>query len=76
MATSRTIGNHSYISLKLDGRADEHIDEILKTLDEFEKSHPDQEVTDWHLLNAQDAPLVDAYVFGIFIDHKPRTPGK
>lgn len=75
-----TMGNHSYVRLNVKGHADDHIEEILEALNGFERQRPDLEITGWSLLHREltytTGVDTSPRIYGIFIDHKPRTPGK
>ncbi len=69
-----TLGNHSYIQVNRDWRPADCPYTILKILDCFEKTHPELEVISWHIEKQQDSKTTSDYTFGIWVDHRPRTP--
>jgi len=73
LSVAVTVGNHTYIPLNIYGRPDDHLPEILGVLDAFEKRHPDLEVTSWNLLRDQQAFTTSPYIYGIWINHRPRA---
>lgn len=73
LSVTRTIGNHTYIPLNIDGAASKNITVILAVLDAFEKTRPELEITSWSLLNDQVAYVTRPWVYGIWVNHKPKT---
>lgn len=68
-----TVGNHSYAPVDLnEERPSNKVDEILNLLAEFEKKHPELEVTHWHIEKQQSAHTTGQKIFGIWIDHRPK----
>mgnify|MGYP001585026662 CR=1 FL=1 len=67
-----TVGNHSFIPLPIKHDKD-NPGIVLRVLDDFEKNHPDLEVTSWRisqgfLISADNAGKAD----GLWVDHRPR----
>jgi len=69
-----TLGNHSWVPLHLRGSPDEHVLEILWALREFEKAHPELEVTSWNLEEYQKTASDGSSdeVLGIWVSHRSR----
>ena len=68
----KTTGNHSYIPFNIYGDPANHVDEILGALQAFELANPRLEVTGWHIEKQQDAWGAAPYIYGLWIDHRPR----
>jgi hypothetical protein len=67
-----TVGNHSYIYINKDGKPGEKAEMILLLLDSFEKAHPELEVTGWKIDKQPQAYGTPSFIFGMWIDHRPR----
>jgi len=67
-----TIGNHSFIPIRINGNPAGHISEILGLLNAFEEKHPELEITAWKIERDQVAHSSGAFIFGIWIDHRPK----
>lgn len=72
MSVVVTVGNHSYIPINLDGRPDQQVGVILGTLQAFESTHPNLEVTGWQIEKEQRAYNTSDYIFGMWVDHRPK----
>ncbi len=68
-----TLGNHSWVPLHLKGSSDEHALTILWALREFEKAHPELEVTSWNLEKNQKTMSENSNeILGLWVNHRPR----
>lgn len=67
----KTIGDHSYIPINIDGTPDSHADTILNILSVFKTSNPELEITGWKIEKNQSAYTTGPYIYGLWIDHKP-----
>lgn len=67
-----TIGNHTYLPVNIDGDPSEHVQEILQIVDAFESAHPEWEVTSWSIEGKHSGYSSGAYVYGIWINHRPK----
>ena len=72
-STVTTIGNHSYLPINKYGTPYDYRVEILQVLGEFEKQHLEFQVTSWSVDKQQAAHGVSSYIYGLWIDHKPRN---
>ena len=68
-----TVGNNSFIPLKLDGSPDKNMVPILQALAEFESKNPEKVILDKNLIWQQEASGTRAYVFGLLVHHKPKV---
>lgn len=75
LSVVRTIGNHSYMPLNIQGTPADHIDEILGALQTFEKNHPELEVVGWWVEKHQVAFRTSNYIYGLWVDHRPKGKG-
>jgi len=69
LSLGTTIGNHTYLPLYLvleSEPTDQKIQDVLLTLDSFEKQHPELEVTSWSSLQHSSSH------YGIWINHRPK----
>lgn len=66
-----TKGNFSYIPLLLYNE-DHPISEILATLNNFEKDHPELEITSWNI-ERKGRFVPDSFCFGLWVNHRPRS---
>lgn len=69
-ATITTIGDHSYISLNLEGNAAKNASAILHALEQFEKNNLNYRIVSWRIEGRVGTGLSDGYTFGIWIDHE------
>jgi len=68
-----TLGGHSWVPLYLRGSPDEHALTILWALREFEKAHPELEVTSWSLEKNQKTTSENSNeILGMWINHRPQ----
>ncbi len=67
-----TIGNHSFVPLKIEGLPSDNVTTVLETLSIFEALHPDLEITS-HLIEYQpkngESP---GRTCGIWINHRSK----
>jgi hypothetical protein len=70
-----TVGNHSYVSLRISGESADHVDEILAVLDGFERAHPELRITDWRIEERPASIGLEPVIFGLWIDHEPKPKG-
>lgn len=68
-----TVGNHSYIPINVHmgsgNLVNDMVPTILNLLDNFEKKHPELEVTGW---NIQQDQRGNNNVYGLWVNHKPK----
>ena len=69
-----TVGNHAYLPINIDGRPDDHVREILRTLESFEQKHPELEIISWNIEKQQNALATPAYIRGIWVSTRPKRP--
>jgi hypothetical protein len=67
-----TVGNHSYLSIQIEGMPAGHVDEVLAILNGFEQAYPELKVTGWRVEKQQNSKTTSDYIFGIWVDHEPR----
>lgn len=67
-----TVGNHTYLPLNIKGNPNEHVQEILEVLESFEKKYPGLEVISWNIEKIQSGYVTTAYIFGIWVDTRPK----
>jgi hypothetical protein len=67
-----TVGNHTYIPLYIGGKPHNHASDILTDLNAFEQEHPELELTSWNIEKVQYAHGVDEYIYGLWVNHRPR----
>lgn len=74
-AVVTTIGNHSYIKLHRNGTVDYYAPGFIYLLNDFEKNHPEFEVTGWRIESSQvvNEGTPENKIFGIWVDHKPKV---
>ncbi len=70
MSAVVTVGNHSYLPLNLPGNPSQHVSLILGALQAFEKAHPEWRITGWRIEKRQAGYAVQAYIFGLWVDHE------
>jgi len=67
-----TIGNHSFVPLKIEGLPSDNVTTILEALSIFESLHPNLEITN-HVIEYQpkngESP---GRTYGIWINHRPK----
>jgi len=68
-----TVGNHSYIAIKQHGDPADMVTEILNLLTRFESQHPELIVESWTIEKQQLAHTTSAFIFGLWVNHRPRT---
>ena len=69
----QTVGNHSYVRIGVYKTPDGYSSQILAILEEFEKFNPDKDVVDWKVEKQQRAYVISDYIYGLWIDHKPKV---
>jgi hypothetical protein len=67
-----TSGNHSYVSMELDGKVSEHVADILRTLKLFEEANPSWEITSWHVEKYPNDANTTEHIYGLWIDHREK----
>lgn len=72
LEASTTVGNRAYLPLNMSGKPSEHVPEILGVLDAFEKTYF-VEIIDWKIERDQDAHGASAYIYGLWVDHRPKN---
>lgn len=70
LSVVKTLGNHSYIPLNIRGESKDYIDEILGVLYEFERAHPELEITGWRIEERHVSYGHGAYIDGLWVDHQ------
>lgn len=68
-----TVGNHTYLPVNIYGVPADHVQEILQILFAFEKEHPELEITSWSIEKQPDVYARDPYIFGIWLNHRPKN---
>jgi len=72
MTEIATNGDHSYIPINLEANISDEYPLILNILALFELEHPNLEVVDWKLQYKDSANSSYSYIYGIWIDHRPK----
>jgi hypothetical protein len=67
-----TVGNHSYLPILVRGTPNDSAFFILDALNAFEQKHPDFQVTGWKVEKDQYGYDNPPYIYGLWIDHKPK----
>lgn len=67
-----TVGNNSWVAINIFDTPAKDATLILEILDKFEKTHPELIVLDWKIEKNQDTHGTSAYIFGLWIHHKPK----
>ena len=65
----------AYVSLNIDGRPAEHVQEILDALKKFSQEHPKQKIICWTIEKQQETEGTSDHIFGVWItyDVDPQT---
>lgn len=72
LSVIKTLGNHSYIPMNVVGCDDECAGIILVVLNQFEKAHPELDVTSWNPVNRSSSYGTSANLSGLWVNHRPR----
>jgi hypothetical protein len=67
-----TAGDHSFIPLNFKGNAFDYAKEILSIVSFFEVNNPKLQVTSWKIEERPSSYIYNPWIYGIWIDHKPK----
>ena len=72
IATNDNVAGLMYVPLNLPGTPSKHVKTIQAVLTAFDATYRERVRTDWKLDMMQEKRAADSYIFGVWIDHKPR----
>lgn len=72
LSIRKDVMNHTYLPLNIGGIPADNVLLILGVLDYFEEENPELEVTSWSIEKQQFTHTVGAYIFGLWVNHRPK----
>ena|SRR3989344_4916257 len=72
LSVIKTFGNHSYIPMNLYDCKEGCVAAILIVLSEFEKAHPELDITSWSISDHPYLPTGVFDIYGLWVNHRPR----
>lgn len=76
LSKATTRGNRTWIPLHMHNTQQKRVQVIFDVLAEFERKNPQLKVVHWHVEQSDESGRTTSALYGIWVDHEPRTSGQ